>query len=92
MWLSERRSAAERERQLTEQHERIKRDRMELSVLVAVIESNTRALASLETGQGRLIAALEHRWSGASAGSSVWSAGSAGGPGGSVQPSGSPER
>ncbi|MEL6499234.1 MAG: hypothetical protein AAF937_12930 [Planctomycetota bacterium] len=63
MWLSERRAASERERQLTEQHERLKRDRTELSVLVSVLESNTRALASLESGQGRLIAALEHRWS-----------------------------
>ncbi len=62
MWLSERRAATERERQLAEQHERIKRDRTELSVLVSVIEANTRALASLESGQGRLIAALEHRW------------------------------
>ncbi|MEM7623521.1 MAG: hypothetical protein AAF235_10015 [Planctomycetota bacterium] len=63
MWLSERRAAAERDRQLTEQHERLKRDRTELAVLVSVLESNTRALASLESGQGRLIAALEHRWS-----------------------------
>ncbi|MEO1716104.1 MAG: hypothetical protein AAFR76_03235 [Planctomycetota bacterium] len=63
MWLSERRAATERDRQLTEQHERLKRDRTELSVLVGVLESNTRALASLEAGQGRLIAALEHRWS-----------------------------
>lgn len=63
MWLSERRAATERDRQLTEQHERIKRDRTELTVLVSVLEANTRALASLEAGQGRLIAALEHRWS-----------------------------
>lgn len=63
MWLSERRAATERDRQLTEQHERLKRDRTELGVLVSVLESNTRALASLEAGQGRLIAALEHRWS-----------------------------
>ncbi|MEO1584969.1 MAG: hypothetical protein AAFR96_10420 [Planctomycetota bacterium] len=62
MWLTERRSAAERERQMTEQHERIKRDRAELTVLVGVIEANTRALASLEIGQGRLISAIERRW------------------------------
>ena len=69
MWLTERRSASERERQMAEQHERIKRDRMELSVLVSVIEANTRALTSLEAGQGRLVAALERRWSEPSPGS-----------------------
>ena len=62
MWLTERRSAAERERLMTEQHERIKRDRAVLTVLVGVIEANTRALASLEIGQGRLIAAIARRW------------------------------
>lgn len=59
MWLSERRSASERERQVTELHERIVSDRAELGVLVSLVESNTRALASLEAGQSRLVAAIE---------------------------------
>lgn len=59
MWLTERRSASERERQLTELHERIVSDRVELGVLVSLVEANTRALASLEAGQSRLVAAIE---------------------------------
>lgn len=48
LWLSERRSASERERQLSEAHERLVRRRSELSLLVGVVRENTRALTALE--------------------------------------------
>ncbi len=48
LWLTERRSAAERERQLTEAHERLVRQRSELTLLVDVVRENTRALTALE--------------------------------------------
>ncbi|MFI4872748.1 MAG: hypothetical protein ACIAQ0_13110 [Phycisphaerales bacterium JB058] len=59
MWLSERRSAHERERQVSELHDRIRGDKAELGVLLAALEANTRAMVSLEAGQRRLTAALE---------------------------------
>lgn len=64
MWLTERRLAGERERQLTQQHERIMSDKRELAVLLAALESNTRAIVSLETGQRRLASAIENRFTG----------------------------
>lgn len=48
LWLSERRSASERERQLSEAHERLVRQRSELSLLVGVVRENTKALTALE--------------------------------------------
>lgn len=59
MWLSERRSAQERERQLTQLHERVRSDKVELGVLLAALEGSTRAMVSLEAGQRRLAEALE---------------------------------
>ena len=59
MWLSERRAAAEREKQLTEAHARIAESGVELDVLLEAVRENTRALAALEAGQGRLISAVE---------------------------------
>lgn len=59
MWLSERRSAHERERQVSQLHDRIRGDKAELGVLLAALEANTRAMVSLEAGQRRLTAALE---------------------------------
>jgi len=58
MWLSERRAAAGRERQLTEAHERIVSERTGLSVLLRAIEANTRALAGIEAGQRELLGVL----------------------------------
>jgi hypothetical protein len=58
MWLSERRAAAARERQLTEAHERVLRDRRETEVLIGALGDNTRALASLEATQRGLVAVL----------------------------------
>ncbi len=61
MWLTERRSAAHRERELSEAHRRIVDSRHGVDVLVGVVESNTRALASLERGQMELVRTLHGR-------------------------------
>ncbi|PHQ82833.1 MAG: hypothetical protein COB69_00650 [Phycisphaera sp.] len=65
MWLSERRAAGERERQMTQLHERILGDTRELGVLLAALETNTRAMVSLEAGQRRLTDVIENRVGGA---------------------------
>lgn len=59
MWLSERRAAGERERQLTEAHARIAESGVGLDVLLEAVRENTRAMATLEAGQRRLISAVE---------------------------------
>jgi len=59
MWLSERRAAAEREKQLTEAHARIAESGVELDVLLEAVRENTRAMATLEAGQRRLISTVE---------------------------------
>jgi len=61
MWLSERRAAGERERQMTQLHERIMGDTRELGVLLSALETNTRAMVSLEAGQCRLTDVIENR-------------------------------
>lgn len=58
MWLAERRAAGARERQMTEVHERLMRERRETDVLIAALGDNTRALASLESCQRGLVAML----------------------------------
>lgn len=58
MWLWERRAAGDRERQLTQAHERMASDRLQLTVLVEALRDNTRALVSLEAGQRDLAACL----------------------------------
>ena len=55
MWLAERRDAAERDKQLAESHRALMQEREKLDVLVAALESNTRAITSLELGQRRLV-------------------------------------
>lgn len=59
MWLMERRSAAERERQVSEAHRRVLEESRQVDVLVGVVEQNTRALAGLERGQAELVRALQ---------------------------------
>ena len=54
MWMTERRAALGRERQLTEAHERLMEQRTQLEALVRLVAENTRALASIETGLGAL--------------------------------------
>lgn len=59
MWLIERRWAAVREKQVTDLHERLMREQLELRVLVDALKDNTRALTAIEAGQRELAAALE---------------------------------
>lgn len=61
MWLTERRVATVREKELSAAHERIMAQKSELDVLVRALESNTRAMTALEVGQRQvleLVAAL----------------------------------
>jgi hypothetical protein len=59
MWLSERRAAVTRERQLSDLHERLMQERVSLSALVNVVRDNTRALTALEVGQRTLAAVMD---------------------------------
>jgi hypothetical protein len=59
MWLSERRAAAARERQLAELHERLCQERPQFEVLIRIIADNTRALTALEAGQRGLSIIME---------------------------------
>jgi hypothetical protein len=59
MWLTERRAAAARERQLAELHDRLMHERPQLGALLAVLRDNTRALTALELGQRQVAATLE---------------------------------
>ena len=59
MWLTERRAAAARERQLADLHDRLMHERPQLAALLAVLRDNTRALTALELGQRHVAAALE---------------------------------
>lgn len=58
MWMTERRASVQREKQISELHDRILRERTELDVLVTALKENTRALTALETGQRGLVALL----------------------------------
>ena len=58
MWLSERRSAAARERQLEQAHERIMNERLHVEVLVNVAGGVQRALSDLEAAQRDLCRTL----------------------------------
>jgi hypothetical protein len=59
MWLTERRSAAARDRQLTDLADRLTQERATTATLLAVIGDNTRALAAIEIGQRSLSAILD---------------------------------
>jgi hypothetical protein len=61
MWLSERRASAQREKQLTEAHERLVAERTSLDALLTAIRENTRVLAQIEGGQRTLISILAAR-------------------------------
>jgi uncharacterized protein YigA (DUF484 family) len=51
MWLWERRSSVQRERQLDESHQRILRDEERLSKLTEVVEQNTAAITQFHQTQ-----------------------------------------
>ena len=54
MWLTERRASAQRERQLSESHERLIEQRVQLDVLLRVVADNARAVSALEATQRAL--------------------------------------
>ncbi|MGP1345250.1 MAG: hypothetical protein ACTS3F_01100 [Phycisphaerales bacterium] len=58
MWLSERRAAGGRERELSQAHERVMAQRIELDALVELVRDNARAVSALEGSQRELIALL----------------------------------
>ncbi|MBX3385654.1 MAG: hypothetical protein KF768_03705 [Phycisphaeraceae bacterium] len=58
LWVTERRWAAERERQLREAHDALLDERRQVDVLVRVVEANTRALTAVEAAQRDLSAAF----------------------------------
>lgn len=60
MWLTERRTAAVRDQQVAQSHERLMQARTELDVLVRALESNTRAMTALEVGQRHVLEVLAH--------------------------------
>jgi len=62
MWLVERRAASARERQLSEAHERVMAQRVELESLVRVVRDNSRAMAALEASQRELVGAVRLGW------------------------------
>ena len=59
MWLAERRSAAARERHLSEAHDRLMEGRASIETLLTALTTNTRALTALELGQRAMTRALE---------------------------------
>ncbi|MEM7755174.1 MAG: hypothetical protein AAF297_06020 [Planctomycetota bacterium] len=59
MWMTERRAAAAREKQLGDVHERLMRERREMELIVEVVRENTRMLAGVEAGQRALVDAVE---------------------------------
>ncbi|MDF1808923.1 MAG: hypothetical protein P1U42_04430 [Phycisphaerales bacterium] len=59
MWLSERRASSERERQITEAHTKLIRQNEDHAALIEVIRDNTKAMASLESGQRGLVRVID---------------------------------
>lgn len=59
MWLTERRAAAARERQLRETHDRLMGERERTEVLVRLVADGTRAVTALEAAQRELARAVE---------------------------------
>jgi hypothetical protein len=68
MWLSERRSARVREEQLDAAHRATVEQRERVGILIAALESNTRAITALEVGQRRMVEILDRRAAGPRAG------------------------
>jgi hypothetical protein len=59
MWLTERRSAAARDRQLSELADRLTHERTTTATLLSVIGDNTRALGAIEIGQRSVASILD---------------------------------
>ena len=58
MWLTERRHGAQRDQQIAEAHARLEEQRVQLSALIDVVTSNTRAMTALEQSQRGMADAL----------------------------------
>jgi len=58
MWLTERRHAQARDQQLTEAHDRLLEQRLQLEQLVRVVGDNTRALTRVEEAQRAVVEAM----------------------------------
>lgn len=61
MWLTERKGAAERDRQLVDAQAMLAQSQKGLDVLLKALDDNTRAIAALEGTQRGLIEALGRR-------------------------------
>ena len=59
MWLTERRAAAVRERQLGEAHHRLMAERERGETLAGIVSASTRAMTALEASQRELAAVVE---------------------------------
>lgn len=59
MWLTERRAAAGRERQLAEAHDRLMAERERHDTLVRLVADSTRAMTALESSQRELARAVD---------------------------------
>ncbi|MBL1217002.1 MAG: hypothetical protein D8M59_05840 [Planctomycetes bacterium] len=60
LWLMERRSSTQRERELSEAHRRMMAQHEEIGELMDVVRDNTSAVTRLEQSQARLITVCEH--------------------------------
>ncbi|HZW10927.1 MAG TPA: hypothetical protein VFF69_13580 [Phycisphaerales bacterium] len=54
LWLTERRTAAERDRQLSQAHERLMAERERMETLIGLVTESTRAMTALEASQREL--------------------------------------
>ena len=59
MWTTERRAAQDRERQLTQSHERLMEQRVQLDALLKAVTDGTRAVTSLEASQRAIVLSLK---------------------------------
>ena len=55
MWLSERRSATDRDKQLSDAHTQLLSNHKSIDVLLKALDDNTRAITTLESTQRALI-------------------------------------
>jgi hypothetical protein len=61
MWLTERRAAADRDRQLAEAQTMLAQSQKGVEVLLKALDDNTRAIAALEAAQRNLAASFSRR-------------------------------
>lgn len=59
MWLTERRTAGERDRHLAEAHDKLIQERRSLDLLLAAMQDSTRVLTTIEVGQRQLAGVLD---------------------------------